>query len=286
MNRTALLLQTPAVGLWRFDHPPGTSHSDPEWEVSSQDSISFVEEGSFDLCFERRRWRFLPGSIFVARRGMTFSCTHEDDCPTDRCLTVAYDAGTVEELRMADVAVPAPPFARAAGRHEFIRRRLASCDTGEEIRFELLAGALFESLGATAPAHFDKARHLVGHVERAIERIEAEFDRPLSLRDLARTAGLSPYHFARAFREVVGLPPHRYLTAVRLRHAFRMLDGGAGVTHTCYEVGFGSLSHFITTFRDRFGMTPSDVRGASSRASIRAALPSTSGRRRPARVPR
>jgi len=85
-------------------------------------------------------------------------------------------------------------------------------------------------------------------------------------------AGLSPYYFARAFQRFVGVPPHRYLTGVRLRHAARLLDQGAAVTYTCYEVGFGSLSHFVTAFRRRFGVLPSAARRGSPIPPLRAGL--------------
>jgi len=75
------------------------------------------------------------------------------------------------------------------------------------------------------------------------------------------------------------VPPHRYLTGVRLRHAARLLDEGAGVTFTCYEVGFGSLSHFVTAFRKRFGVVPSAVKRGAYVQAVRAGLsmPSSTG---------
>jgi AraC-like DNA-binding protein len=138
---------------------------------------------------------------------------------------------------------------------------------------ELLAGSLYQSIarrgaggvggrksGAMAAGVRDE---LARRVDRAIERIEVDYGDLLCLRDLASTAGLSPFHFARVFRDATGLPPHRYLTAVRLRHAADRLRQGAAVTETCFDVGFGSLSHFITAFRARFGVLPSSAaRGA------------------------
>ena len=90
--------------------------------------------------------------------------------------------------------------------------------------------------------------------------IEARYAEPLSLSTLARDAGMSVFHFARIFGELEGRPPHRFLTDVRLAHADARLRDGAGVTDTCFAVGFGSLSHFVTTFRRRYGIRPSDVR--------------------------
>jgi AraC-like DNA-binding protein len=45
---------------------------------------------------------------------------------------------------------------------------------------------------------------------------------------------------------------------MRLARAAARLRDGAGVTDTCFAVGFGSLSHFVTTFRRRYGVRPSD----------------------------
>jgi len=266
MNRVALLLSTPAVALHHFDHPDGAAHADPEHEVSPTDSISFVEGGSFDACLEGERWQLAPGSLFLARRGMEFSCRHAHDTPSDRCLTVSYSEHAVEDLMRLDVPPLRPPFARMSARRQYLRHRLRSCHPGEEIRFELIAGALFESLAAnrpSAPAPLGAdTTPLMRRIDAAVQLIEAEFGRTLTLADLAAAAGLSPFYFARAFRRFTGVPPHRYLTSVRLRHAARLLDDGASVTYTCYEVGFGSLSHFVTAFRKRFGVVPSAARSA------------------------
>ena len=54
MNRLAVLLKTPAVTLVEFDHPAGAEHSDPDHEVSAQESISFVEDGTFEELVARR----------------------------------------------------------------------------------------------------------------------------------------------------------------------------------------------------------------------------------------
>ena len=272
----AVLLRTPAVSLVEFDHPADAEHCDPDHEVSTQDSISFVEDGTFDAHVDDEHWELTPGTLFLTRRGMTFQCRHDHHAPTDRCLTVSYSEGAIADLMSADLPALRPPLARMSARRQFLRHRLRSCVTGEEVRFELLAGALFESVAAnlpSGPARVDsQLTPLMRRIDRAVQLIETDYARGLTLGDLASASGLSTFYFARAFQRFLGVPPHRYLTGVRLRHAARMLDEGAGVTFTCYECGFGSLSHFVTAFRKRFGVVPSAARRGAPLHGLRAGL--------------
>jgi AraC-like DNA-binding protein len=283
MNRVAMLLETPAVVLQEFDHPEGDVHLDPDHEVSFSDSISFVEHGTFDAHVDEEHWRLEPGTLFLTRRGMPFSCRHADEKPTDRCLTILYSEGAIEDLLRADLPPLRVPFARMSARRQYLRHRLRTCARGDELRLELLAGALFESVAAnrpSAPARVDgRVTPLMRRVDRAVQLIETDYARALTLGDLASAAGLSTFYFARAFQRLLGVPPHRYLTGVRLRHAARLLDEGAAVTFTCYEVGFGSLSHFVTAFRKRFGVVPSAARHGATVPALRAGLSAPSWRR-------
>jgi AraC-like DNA-binding protein len=263
MIRVHEILDTPSVRLAVFDHPPGDEHHDPEQEVAEHHAISFVESGSFDVRVRGELWRFLPGTIFVTERDLGFSCVHDNECPDDRCLSVSYGEQTVEDLRSAGIPSPRPRAERSAARQSFLRHRLGSCASGDELRLELIAGALFQSLAAGSAARplRDGLRvsDVMRRIDRSVQLIESEYARPLTLRELADAAGMSVYHFARVFREMTGLPAHRYLTAVRLRYAARRLDDGESVTRACYSVGFASLSHFVTAFRKRFGVAPSAV---------------------------
>lgn len=264
MNRTALLLRTPAVTLSRFDHPPAMSHCDPEFERSQIDSINIVESGSFFIRLHGRDYSLRQGSAFVAARGMEFSCAHDTEIPTDSCLSVAFSEDAVEDLRSADIPALRPPLAQVTRREQFLHHRLQSCEPGDEVRLDLLAGALFESVATEAKVSTRVERAAtsdsIRRIERATELAEQEYGRVLTLDDLARAANLSPFHFARVFRDLTGLPPHRYLTAIRLHRAARLLDEGAPVSQACSESGFGSLSHFINAFRKRYGIVPSDVK--------------------------
>jgi len=278
MIRVHEILDTSSVKLAVFDHPPGDVHHDPAQEVSELHSISFVERGSFDVRVRGELWRFVPGTIFVTERELEFSCTHDSECPDDRCISVGYGEQTVQDLLDAGIPALRPRVEWSAARQSFLRYRLESCAPGDELRLELIAGALFQSLaagGASRPVR-DALRvtDVMRRIDRAVELIETSFARQLTLRELADAAGMSVYHFARVFREMTGLPAHRYLTAVRLRHAAQRLDEGDSVTHTCYAVGFASLSHFVTAFRKRFGLAPSAAAKGARYALLHASLAS------------
>lgn len=260
MNVVTPLARTPAVSVETFAHPPGIEHRDPELEHAASHSVSFVEAGSFRLRLAGAWHEVTPAQIFAATPGLEFACAHADESPRDRCLTVRYAEAAVESLRSAGAA-PAPrPLLGLTNRQAYLRCELQA-EAGDEARTETLAGDLYWSLGApTSPRARFRPGQLAWYaarLRRAKEMIAAHYAEPLALSFLAREAGMSLYHFARVFGELEGESPHQYLLGVRLASAALRLRQGASVTEACYAAGFGSLSHFTTTFRRRFGVRPS-----------------------------
>jgi AraC-like DNA-binding protein len=91
---------------------------------------------------------------------------------------------------------------------------------------------------------------------RAREYIDAHFDTDVSLSRLAATCDRSPYHLARAFSEDVGLPPHCYLHAVRIRRARELLDADVPISEVSIAVGYADQSHLTHRFKRLLGITP------------------------------
>ena len=263
MNRVVQVIQTPAVTLERFDHVPGVVHQDPERERAAGQAVSFVEAGSFRVR-TAGAWRDVNTErLFVTTPGLEFSCAHDEDHPSDRCLSISYSDAALDSARSA-VTLAEAAVRPLTNRRAFLQCALRQCGPGDEARAEALAGALLWSLAADTSRQplfrRDRLAWYAARVERAKSMIDARYGDPLSLSMLARDAGMSVFHFARVFAELEGRPPHRFLTDVRLANALARIRAGAGVTETCYDVGFGSLSHFVTTFRRRYGIRPSDVR--------------------------
>jgi AraC-like DNA-binding protein len=96
---------------------------------------------------------------------------------------------------------------------------------------------------------------------RICEYIESHLDERISLEALASMAGLSAHHFARAFRQSVGTPPHGYLLQRRLEHVEHMLrDTQLPLSQIALAVGFSDQSHLARHFRRLTGMPPSLAR--------------------------
>jgi len=98
--------------------------------------------------------------------------------------------------------------------------------------------------------------------QRAVdETIETHLAEPLSLVDLAGQVRLSPRHFARAFKQTFGQPPHQYHLARRIERAKALLGSREmSVTEIAVSLGFADTSAFSTTFRRFAGGTPRDYR--------------------------
>ena len=98
---------------------------------------------------------------------------------------------------------------------------------------------------------------------RVREQIDRHYAKPLTIEQLAALAGLSPFHFIRAFRAAFGQTPHQYLRARRLERAKELLATTAyPVTEVCGRIGFHSLGSFTTLFRRQTGETPAGYRAA------------------------
>ena len=97
---------------------------------------------------------------------------------------------------------------------------------------------------------------------RVCEFIESHIGEKISLDALSSMAGLSPHHFARAFQQSLGMPPHRYLLRRRLEHVEQMLhDTQLPLSHIALAAGFADQSHLTRHFRRLTGMSPSLARG-------------------------
>jgi AraC-like DNA-binding protein len=97
------------------------------------------------------------------------------------------------------------------------------------------------------------------------ELLEDVREPPLSIKDIAREIGMSPFHFIRQFEAVFGLTPHQFRIQSRLNQAKLLLAmGHHSGTEVCMEVGMSSLGSFSSLFAGRVGATPSSYQEHAS----------------------
>ncbi|GAC1400502.1 MAG: AraC family transcriptional regulator [Ktedonobacteraceae bacterium] len=115
---------------------------------------------------------------------------------------------------------------------------------------------------ATPVFREDPASHetLAAHtqaVEHAIQIMHTHLHELLTLEDLAAVAYLSPSHFTRVFRHLIGIPPGEFLSALRFQEARRLLlMTSLSVTDICFEVGYTSTGSFTSRFTHLVGLPP------------------------------
>ena len=97
--------------------------------------------------------------------------------------------------------------------------------------------------------------------KRVAQYIEEHLAEDPSLTTLADVVRLSPYHFVRTFKQSFGLPPHRYMSRLRVEQAKALLANPAmSITQVGSNLGFNETSSFTTTFRKHTGLTPTAYR--------------------------
>jgi AraC family transcriptional regulator len=110
-----------------------------------------------------------------------------------------------------------------------------------------------------------------GGVERAIVLMHDRSSEKITLRQLAKTAAMSPFHFERVFRLITGLSPFQFLSALRIARACeRLLAGDESVTEIGLGVGYSSIGTFTRRFTKLVGVSPRRIRYLSRDGHARA----------------
>jgi AraC-like DNA-binding protein len=263
MNRQTLLLETADVALRRFDHPPHEVHDDPDGEVAGRWAIAFVEAGRFDIQVDGARRTLPPGAVLLTRPGMTFRCHHHERCPTDVCLSVAFDDVSVGTDDGAWARAGWSARAVATPRLAYVHHRLArAVQQQDAFATERWSLAALPALAADTQGEQPRGPYAgraadLDAVRAVCEAIEQDPTLRISIAGRARSVGLTGTHLTRAFQRYVGLSPHQFVVCWRLMTAAELLMSGRTVSDSCYRAGFENLSHFCRSFRRTFGVRPS-----------------------------
>jgi AraC-like DNA-binding protein len=138
----------------------------------------------------------------------------------------------------------------------------------DPIAAEEEALAIVAALAGTRAPDLNSAQQVV--VERAKAFLGQHFREPVSLGDVARAAGASPFSVSRAFPVVTGTTLHRYIVSLRLASTLDAIAAGADdLSRVAVDAGFAHHSHFTKTFARAFGATPQAIRRRLNLFSLR-----------------
>ncbi|MEV4572008.1 AraC family transcriptional regulator [Nonomuraea jabiensis] len=176
-------------------------------------------------------------------------------------------AGSAAEL---GVPYATPHFPRQVVRDEevalLLGRAHQAAERGDALAASTLSRTLFARLvtrhatprpAAVLPAEGRRA------VREALDLLHGSLVDPPTLDDLADAVGARPFALLRAFKAETGLPPHAYLTSLRVRRARHLLRSGVRPAQVAAEVGFTDQAHLNRHFKRIVGVPPAAYQRAA-----------------------
>lgn len=122
---------------------------------------------------------------------------------------------------------------------------------------ELLALYFSERKPDTESCPFLNDQETVRKIKHAKEYLLKHMEKPPGLKELAKQAGLNEYQLKVGFKEIYGNTVFGYLLDHKLDHARVLLDSAKfQVNEVAYQIGYTNPSHFIASFKKKFGVTP------------------------------
>jgi AraC family transcriptional regulator len=217
----------------------------------------------------------IKGSVCIIPAGQTYSARLEGESEhlalyvePSLLLHAAAESHPNGSVEVVEQCLPADPIISSVG--FALLAELEAVSAGE------VGGRLYaESLGNVLAAHL--LRHytafgdnrqqrftggLSGQKLRLVMSFIAEnYDRELSLAELATVVEMSPFHFAREFKRTTGTTPHQYLIKFRIERAKALLsESKLPLVEVGFRSGFSHQSHFSRLFRRVTGTTPHSYR--------------------------
>lgn len=237
-------------------------------EQHASAGIALVSEGSFEYRSSRGAALLAPAALLLGNAGDCYECGHAH-AAGDRCISFHYSPVLFESVaralpRIRSAVLPRAALPPSVAMVPLFAEIERARDRRDAAALEALAltlagtvlAAVNDSSSALAAPSARDAKRITAAV-RALERDPAD----TSLAALARAAAMSPYHFLRTFRAVVGMAPHQYLLRLRLQRAARRLRAeSTAVADIAYDCGFADLSTFNRRFRRVTGLTPTQFR--------------------------
>lgn len=253
------------------------SLSEPEYNKSF--CVSFIRKGFFEYQVFRHQFEAHVGRLLISKPGYEHRARHIDNQP---------DITTVFEFRPPFFELLKEQYRSSAGwflDNNDLHALLLNCSMETDwlhhhilgivqsngkigLQLDELVISLLNQIFSTIypvddlPLLSDQfKKYHLRTVEEASEYIRNNFADDISLETLARHCHVSPFHFSRIFKSLLGISPHQFLLQTRLQEAKCLVVSSLKpVSDIAFECGFNSVEHFVTAYRQQFQMSPSGHR--------------------------
>jgi len=120
---------------------------------------------------------------------------------------------------------------------------------------------LIQKYGLQGEEYEFSKRFSAKHYKRVLDYVAQNFGQEITLEHMATEAGLSPFHFARLFKQTIGETPYQFVMDYRVEQAKKMLaDSARPMIDIALSCGFSDQAHFSRVFKQLAGKTPKDWR--------------------------
>lgn len=213
--------------------------------------VGRIEHGDTEWWGSGKVWRSVPGAILVKQPGDVVRHLAHHGPTTFTAVTlptheVAQAQGEGRGVAIAQLEASDP---RAAPFHRLLD---AACAGVDRLSLEVAVTEAVSALAVISNAHPGHSRP----VRRAMEYIRERLGGSITLDALADHADLDKFHLCRAFRAQIGMPPHTYLTHLRVARAKELLHRGVRASDVAPQVGFYDQAQLTHHFRRLVGTTP------------------------------
>jgi AraC-like DNA-binding protein len=186
-----------------------------------------------------------------------------------RIRVMAFDPFWLDEASrsLSDGRQGAPRLTTSSLRHPLLSQRLqrfhaAMLEGSPLAQEEALWQALAQLLEMGSTLRVSEPHRVFDQRtwQRLRDWLESRLDDPPTLEEIAAFCAMSPWQALRRFRQHTGLPPHQWLTQLRLQRALPLVLAGQPLSEIALRLGFYDQAHFSRLFRRTYGLPPARLR--------------------------
>ncbi len=188
----------------------------------------------------------------------SFHSTHTRGEVSESCIKVSFTGDMVSPYFAAKLnkSIVLENYAELPELIKLISR-LDDSDDDTEYRKILLDGILLILYEKGREISSIESMNISSIVTESLNMINSQFNESISLSSVAQSLNVTPQYLSYVFSKNMNISFSQYLSNMRLRYAAGLLkDNTLNITEICYSCGYRNLSHFIRSFKRKYGVSP------------------------------